>query len=167
MFPDGIKHMVLSDTGPEVVLGGARQVMERASTIANVRGHRSRAEVLEHVRLLFPDWRDEYRQLHASEGYRWNWAQKLVSKSDPELLWITGSVSRRQIPDMWTWYSSVKARTLIMWGRRSHLMDRELVDRMVAELSTSEAMEFDTGHSIPYEDPEGFTARLRFFLASD
>lgn len=55
----------------------------------------------------------------------------------------------------------------IRWGKRSHLMDEELVGRMLIELPTAIVAKFDTGHSIPFEGPAEFTAQLMSFLRDE
>jgi pimeloyl-ACP methyl ester carboxylesterase len=164
LYPGGVRHIVLSDTGPEVAKSGAREVQQRAASLSNVRGYRSRDEVLDDVRRMYPDWLEEYQELHALHQYRLNWVQRYVPKADPELFWVTGSISRKQIPDLWRWYRGITAPTLIMWGRNSFLMDQDLVDRMLSELNSASLVALDTGHSIPYEAPDLFISNLlRFF----
>jgi pimeloyl-ACP methyl ester carboxylesterase len=54
--------------------------------------------------------------------------------------------------------------TLLMVGRRSNVLDEEVVEKMLASMPNSTVRWFDTGHYVPREKPEEFTAVLVDFL---
>ena len=54
--------------------------------------------------------------------------------------------------------------TLLMVGRRSNVLDEEVVEKMLAAMPNSTVSWFDTGHYVPRERPEEFTEVLQEFL---
>jgi pimeloyl-ACP methyl ester carboxylesterase len=159
-----LRTLTLSDSGPEVSRTGALAVRDRQAKIAAKRAFRDEAEALEFIRSLQPSWQPAFHDLYVKHQLRLNWAGRLVQKADPDLIWITGAVSLKDVPYLWDMMARIEVPTLIMWGRTSELMDAELVDRMLAATPRSQARVFDTGHYIPREQPEQFTAALAEFL---
>jgi pimeloyl-ACP methyl ester carboxylesterase len=163
-FPDRVTRLVLSDTGPEVARGGAEFSRDIVASTSNVRGFKTRDEVLEHYRRLHPDWQPVFLELHATHQVRANWAGRLVFKSDPELFWLTGSAGARENPYLWEICERIKAPVLIMWGTRSPFLDQRIADRMLHAMPSAELVRIDAGHYIPREVPTVFISVLSQFL---
>jgi pimeloyl-ACP methyl ester carboxylesterase len=161
---DTLLSLTLSDTGPEVPRTGALQVRGRAEKGQSIRGFRDEAHALEAIQELQPTWQPIFHQLHVKHQYRLNWANKLVAKADPDLFWITGSVSLPEVPYLWEMAHKISVPTLIMWGETSPLMNEELANRMLEAIPNSRLARFQTDHYIPRQVPEEFTSVLRAFL---
>jgi pimeloyl-ACP methyl ester carboxylesterase len=159
-----LHRLVLSDAGPETAREGAVEVRNNRSANLQVRGFRTKAMALEHVKKMHPEWMAFWHRLYVDTMYRRNWADRWVEKSDPELFWITGRVSLKNIPYLWKCAARIRVPTLLIWGRRSNLLSREIVERMQASIRRLEVAEFDTGHYIQREDPWGFTNAIARFL---
>ena len=159
-----LKHLVLSDTGPETPRGAALEVRGRAEKGLTVRGYRSEEEALEAIRELQPAWLPMFHELHARYQYRRNWADTLIPKADPDMFWIMGSVSVREVPYLWELAAQIGVPTLIMRGEQSNLLTEDLLERMLAAIPNARAAVFPTGHYIPRQAPEAFTTVLRQFL---
>jgi pimeloyl-ACP methyl ester carboxylesterase len=98
---------------------------------------------------------------------RRNWAGKLVLKADPDVQWITGSASLPDVKYLWEISANLTMPTLLMVGRTSNVLDEELVGKMTSAMPGAVARWFDTGHYIPREQPEEFTAAIEEFLAEE
>jgi len=95
---------------------------------------------------------------------RLNWAGKLVPKADPDVQWITGSVSLPDVEYLWQASALLTMPTLLMVGRRSNVLDEPVVQKMLDTMPNASAQWFDTGHYVPRERPEEFTEVLTKFL---
>lgn len=162
---DTLRHLLLSDTGPEVPREGALKVRALIGSTSEMRGFRTEDEAREHFATQHPEWLPVFHDLHVKYQLRPNWAGKLVFKSDPELFWLNGSASAREIPYLWEAAARIAVPTLIMWGEKSELLTKEIVDRMVAAIPNAEVARFDTGHYIPREQPEQFAQAVREFIS--
>lgn len=159
-----LRSLVLSDSGPEISRSGALAIRERQAKIRDKRGFRDREEVLAFIQELQPHWQPRFHELYAEHQVRLNWAGKLIHKADPELLWITGSISLKDVPRLWELAHAIPVPTLIMWGRTSTVVDEDLATRMHEAIPGSQVRVFETGHYIPREQPEQFVAALRAYF---
>jgi pimeloyl-ACP methyl ester carboxylesterase len=164
-YPETVRRLVLSDTGPEVPRQQAKQSQGFVGGVSAVRGFRDEDEALAYYERLHPEWQPIFRQLHVAYQLRRNWAGKLVFKADPELFWLTGSAALREVPFLWEMVGRITAPTLILWGQRSTYFDDEILGRMRELISETELARPDTGHYIPRENPSEFIRRVREFLA--
>lgn len=162
--PELVNKLVLSDAGPETSRAGALAMREFIQATTNLRGFRDESEARDFYLGFHPEWQSEFIDLHVKYQLRRNWAGKLVPKADPDLQWITGSVSLPDVAHLWEVSKSVTVPTLVMAGRRSNIVDEQLVDRMISTLPAAKARWFDTGHYIPRENPVEFMQVLAGFL---
>jgi pimeloyl-ACP methyl ester carboxylesterase len=165
-YPDALRHLVLSDAGPEVSRDTGIQVRTRIARSADVKGFRNEAEALAFFQDVYPEWRPEFHQLYVQHQLRLNWAGKLVFKADPDVFWLTGSAGLREVPFLWENAARITCPTLIMRGKRSYFLSAETAAKMLTVIPRAQLVEFDTGHHIPREAPEEFIRVLRDFLAS-
>ena len=169
--PETLKHVALSDTGPEVSRAGAEAVRDRAAGAGTAsapptpRGFRTEEEVRDFYAQQHQSWRPIFIDLHARYQVRKNWADRLIFKADPDMFWITGSFSLREVPHLWDMASKITVPALVMWGETSNLLNEEIANRMIEVMPKGELARFKTGHYIPREEPEEFTRVLREFLA--
>lgn len=165
-FTDDLRHLVLSDAGPEVSRDAGIRVRARLARSSDVKGFRNEAEALAFFEDVYPEWRPIFHQLHVKHQLRLNWADKLVFKADPDVFWLTGSAGLREVPFLWEAASAITCPTLIMRGTDSYFLSAETARQMLATILGSQLAEFATGHHIPREAPEEFVRVLRGFLAS-
>ncbi len=161
---DTLRHLLLSDTGPEVPRDAALKVRALIGSTSELRGFRTEEDAKAHFEQAHPEWQPVFHDLHVRYQLRKNWAGKLVFKSDPELFWLNGSASAREIPYLWEAAAKISVPTLIMWGTKSELLTEEIVERMQATMQDAHVARFETGHYIPREQPEEFARIVREFL---
>jgi pimeloyl-ACP methyl ester carboxylesterase len=133
----------------------------------NLRGFRSAEEARKFYLGFHSEWVPEFIDLHARYQLRRNWAGKLVLKADPDIQWLTGSISLPDVEYLWEISAELSMPTLLMVGRSSNVIDAEVVDRMLAVMPNAAVRWFDTGHYVPRERPDEFLEVLLNFLAQD
>jgi pimeloyl-ACP methyl ester carboxylesterase len=162
--PETIRRLALSDAGPANSRSGAVAMRDFIQATTNLRGFRSEADAREFYLGFHPEWRDDFIELHVQYQLRQNWAGKLVPKADPDIQWITGSVSIPDVDYLWRMSELLTMPTLLMVGRRSNVLDEGVVEKMLAKMPNSTVRWFETGHYVPREKPEEFTEVLSKFL---
>ena len=165
--PDRVQTLALSDAGPETTRAGAEFMRDFIQRTVSIRGFRSPAEAREYYRNEHPEWVEEFIDLHVEYQLRRNWAGKLVLKADPDVQWITGSASLPDIPYLWEMSARLTMPTLLIIGRTSNVLDEDLVARMVETMPGAVARWFETGHYVPREQPEEFTAALQAHILGE
>lgn len=164
--PGFVRKIALSDAGPETTREGAEFMRDFIQRTVAIKGFRNSAEARKYYKAEHPTWRENFIDLHVEHQLRTNWAGKLVLKADPDVQWITGSASLPDIPYLWEMLARVSMPGLIMVGRSSNVLDEALVEKMASTMGNAEVEWFETGHYIPREEPEKFTASLQAFLAN-
>jgi pimeloyl-ACP methyl ester carboxylesterase len=162
--PETVRRLALSDAGPANSKSGAVAMRDFIQATTNLRGFRNEDEARKFYLGLHPEWQPEFIDLHVRHQLRRNWAGKLVPKADPDVQWITGSVSLPDVAYLWEMSELLTMPTLLMVGRRSNVLDEEVVDKMLAAMPNSAVRWFDTGHYVPRERPDEFTDVLQTFL---
>ena len=160
-----LKHLVFVDFGPEIPRSGAQGVMARVGQ--RPLGFRNLDEARNYFLQGNPNRSPEEVERSINNSLRLNWADKLVWKHDPELLWITGSAGAREVPFLWESCAKITAPTLIMRGETSEILARETMEKMVEIMPNVKAVEVPrAGHSIHIDQPDEFERVTREFLAS-
>jgi pimeloyl-ACP methyl ester carboxylesterase len=162
--PTSVRRVALSDAGPANSPSGAVAMRDFIQATTNLRGFRDEDEARNFYLGFHPEWRKDFIDLHVQYQLRRNWAGKLVPKADPDVQWITGSVSLPDVEYLWQASKLLTMPTLLMVGRRSNVLDEEVVSRMLAAMPGASVRWFDTGHYVPREAPEEFLEVLRAFL---
>ncbi|MGW3471274.1 alpha/beta fold hydrolase [Saccharopolyspora sp. NPDC000995] len=165
--PETVHSLALSDAGPANSKSGAIAMRDFITATTNLRGFRSEAEAREFYLGWHPEWQPEFIDLHIRYQLRRNWAGKLVPKADPDIQWITGSASLPDVAYLWQMSEKLTMPTLLMVGKRSNVLDEEVVEKMLATMPNADACWFDTGHYVPRERPDEFTDVLRKFLREE
>ena len=163
--PETVRRLALSDAGPANSAAGAVAMRDFIQATTNLRGFRNEDEARKFYLGFHPEWREDFIDLHVRYQLRRNWAGKLVPKADPDVQWITGSVSLPDVEYLWKMSALLTMPTLLMVGRRSNVLDEGVVERMLAAMPNAEARWFDSGHYVPRELPDEFTEVLAGFLA--
>lgn len=164
--PDAVRHLLLSDTGPEVPREGALMARTIVGSTGDVRGFRTEEEALAHYEKLHPEWRPIFRELHVTHQLRRNWADKLVFKADPDLYWLTGSVGLKEIPYLWEMAARIPVPVMLLAGTTSPFVDQALAERFEATVPDGQVRWVESGHYIPREQPEQFVEITREFFDS-
>ncbi len=164
--PETVSRLALSDAGPANSPSGAVAMRDFIQATTNLRGFRNEQEGREFYRSFHPEWAEEFIDLHVRYQLRRNWAGKLVPKADPDVQWITGSVSLPDVNYLWKMSGLLVMPTLLMVGRTSNVLD-EAVVKMLATMPNATARWFDAGHYFLRERPEEFLAVLGTFLGEE
>ena len=158
--PETVRSLALSDAGPANSKSGAVAMRDFIQATTNLRGFRDEGEAREFYLRWHPEWTPEFIDLHVKYQLRVNWAGKLVPKADPDVQWITGSVSLPDVEHLWKMARKLVMPTLLMVGRKSNVLDEEVVNRMLAEMPNAKVRWFDSGHYFMRENPDEFNAVL-------
>lgn len=164
--PELVRRLVLVDCGPEVGREGARGTASRVGQ--RPIGFRDADEAAAYFRELNPNWPADYVERLVTHGLRRNWANKLVWKHDPELVWITLSAGKREVPFLWEECARIACPTLILRGEQSTVLTPDILDRMLAVMPRAEAVVIpNAGHSIHADQPEAFERAVLSFLRAE
>lgn len=163
--PETVRSLALSDAGPANSAAGAVAMRDFIQATTNLRGFRDEADARKFYLGFHPEWREDFIDLHVKYQLRRNWAGKLVPKADPDVQWITGSVSLPDVEYLWKMSENLTMPTLLLVGRRSNVLDEGVVEKMLKAMPAADVHWFDTGHYVPREAPEEFTKVLVEFLA--
>lgn len=162
--PETIRTLSLSDAGPANSKSGAVAMRDFITATTNLKGFRNEQDARDFYVKWHPEWTDEFIDLHVKHQLRVNWAGKLVPKADPDIQWITGSVSLPDVEYLWTMAARLVMPTLLMVGRKSNVLDEEVVNRMLATMPNASVRWFDAGHYFMRENPAEFIEVLQGFL---
>jgi pimeloyl-ACP methyl ester carboxylesterase len=162
--PETVTKLALSDAGPANSPSGAVAMRDFIQATTNLRGFRDGQEAREFYRSFHPEWAEEFIDLHVEHQLRRNWAGKLVPKADPDVQWITGSVSLPDVDYLWEASRLLTMPTLLMVGRTSNVLDEAVVEKMLATMPNATARWFDAGHYFLREKPGEFLDVLGKFL---
>src|ERR1700749_4873513 len=157
-------RLALSDAGPANSPSGALAMRDFIQATTNLRGFRSEHEAREFYGSFHSEWVEEFIDLHVKHQLRRNWAGKLVPKADPDIQWITGSVSLPDVDYLWEMSELLVMPTLLMVGRTSNVLDEAVVEKMLATMPNATVRWFDAGHYFLREKPAEFLEVLSTFL---
>jgi pimeloyl-ACP methyl ester carboxylesterase len=162
--PETIRSLALSDAGPANSPSGATAMRDFIQATTNLKGFKNEADAREFYLKWHPEWDPEFIDLHVRYQLRMNWAGKLVPKADPDVQWITGSISLPDVAYLWAMAAKLVMPTLLMVGRTSNVLDEAVVDKMLATMPKASVRWFDAGHYFLREKPAEFLDVLQNFL---
>ena len=157
MWPGRLRHLFLSECGPEIP-------RERAIALRGLSRNRravfdSREEALAHLRAANPGWQDDFHLTALEYELRTNWVGKVVRRADPELHWLYETEIVDGNPYLWDCWSRIAAPISVLWGSESDFLDERIIARM-RELQPGMTLHRPKGsHYFLRESPEEF---LRF-----
>jgi len=163
--PHTIRSLALSDAGPANSKSGAVAMRDFIQSTTNLRGFKNENDARDFYLKLHPEWTPEFIELHVRYQLRVNWAGKLVPKADPDLQWITGSASLPDVEYLWKMSKNLSMPTLLMVGRKSNVLDEEVVNRMLAAMPNAKVRWFEGGHYFVRERPQEFNEVLSAHLS--
>ena len=102
--------------------------------------------------------------------YRWVVSHSLRQRPDGALVWAwhPSVKERRSQPDIdwWAVLRAIAPPTLVLRGAESHVLDRDVAERMAKELPRGRFVEIPRAvHTLHEDNPEAILAALKDFLA--
>jgi len=164
--PTRVAGLVLVDYSPENAAAGAKRVTQ---TVAGVPDRFATVE--EAMRYFGADPHSPGAKRQRFEAYLKPQAGGFILKRDTHFrdqfrkLLESGERPKLGV-DMWQLIGEVKCPILSMRGARSDMYDAQTVQKMRAANAGLQVAEIDAGHNIGGENPQGFLAAMRAFLAS-
>lgn len=155
--PDVVKQLVVVDIGPEISPRAAQAPPgppepETWDSIEQAAQHLYRA--------------NPYPSIHY---YRWVVSHSLRQRPDGALIWAWHpSIKERRSQLDLDWWATVRAitpPTLVLRGEHSHVLDRDVAERMAKALPRGRLVEIPRAvHTLHEDNPDAVLAALRDFL---
>ncbi len=155
--PDAVQKLVIVDIGPEI---SARAAQAPAGP-AEPESWESIEQAAQHLYRGNP-----YPGIHY---YRWVVSHSLRTRPDGALVWAwhPSVKERRSQPDLdwWAVLRAITPPTLVLRGEQSHVLDREIAERMAKELPRGRFTEIPRAvHTLHEDNPDAVLAALKGFL---
>jgi pimeloyl-ACP methyl ester carboxylesterase len=157
--PEAVERLVIVDIGPEAPTSGMQRIQagmqapdvfddpEQAFQAARVANPRPSDEDLQYRLRFGLKQRDDGKWT-----FRFDPAQRTITPVDPAAGWAL--------------MPTITCPTLVIRGSDSDVLSRETAERMAREIPTCTLVEVtNSGHSVPLDNPDGFLAAARPFLA--
>jgi len=158
--PDRVQRLVVVDIGPEISKRAALPFAgppepDTWESIEQAAQHLYRANA--------------YPGIHY---YRWVVSHSLRRRADGALVWAWHpSIKERRAQadvDWWSLLRSITPPTLVLRGAESHVLDRDIAERMAKELPRGKFIEIPRAvHTLHEDNPEAVLAALKDFLVFD
>jgi pimeloyl-ACP methyl ester carboxylesterase len=156
--PDLVQKLVVVDIGPEI----SRRAAEAPPGPPEPDAWDSIEQAARHLYRANP-----YPGIHY---YRWVVSHSLRTRPDGALVWAwhPSVKERRAQPDI-DWWAVVRAitpPTLVLRGEESHVLERDVAERMARELPRGRFVEIPRAvHTLHEDNPDAVVAALKDFLA--
>jgi pimeloyl-ACP methyl ester carboxylesterase len=156
--PDLVQKLVVIDIGPEI----SKRATEAPAGPPEPDAWDSIEQAAQHLYRANP-----YPGIHY---YRWVVSHSLRARPDGSLVWAwhPSVKERRSQPDL-DWWAVVRVitpPTLVLRGEGSHVLDRDVAERMAKELPRGRFVEIPRAvHTLHEDNPEAVFAALKDFLA--
>ncbi len=155
--PDRVRTLVVVDIGPEI---STRAALPSAGP-AEPDTWESIEQAAQHLHRANP-----YPGIHY---YRWVVSSSLRQRADGALVWAWHpSIKERRSQadvDWWAILRAITAPTLVLRGAESHVLDRDVAERMAKELPRGTFIEIPRAvHTLHEDNPEAVLAALKDFL---
>jgi esterase len=156
--PDLVQKLVVVDIGPEISMRAA----DAAPGPAEPDVWDSTEQAAQHL------YRgNRYPGIHY---YRWVASHSLRARPDGSLVWAWHpSIKQRRSGadvDWWAVVRGIVPPTLVLRGEESHVLDRDVAERMARELPRGRFVEIPRAvHTLHEDNPEAVLAALKGFLA--
>ncbi|MFN0093998.1 MAG: alpha/beta fold hydrolase [Dehalococcoidia bacterium] len=162
--PEHVRALILVDVGPEAAREGVENIMrftqgpddlefeEFVQMAHHFNPHRAIENIRERMR----------HRLKPTENGKWTWKFDKRFRQKDSGIRIGSDLTNDQ---MWDLYRGVKPPTLLIRGGRSDVLTQEVADRAQREMQRARVVLVpDAGHSVPGDNPDGFTAVVETFL---
>jgi pimeloyl-ACP methyl ester carboxylesterase len=163
--PGRVRALILVDVGPEAAREGVENIMrftqgpdelefeEFVQMAHRFNPHRPIENIRERMR----------HRLKPSESGKWTWKFDRRFRQKESGIRIGSTLSN---DEMWDLYRAVTQPVLLIRGGRSDVLTQEVADRAQREMQRARVVVVpDAGHSVPGDNPDGFTAAVETFLA--
>ena len=156
--PHDVQKLVTVDIGPEI----SKRASQPSSGPPEPETWESIEQAAQHL------YRgNAYPGIHY---YRWVAAHSLRPRADSRLVWKwhPSIKERRTNPDLdwWALLRSITRPTLVLRGAESHVLDRDVAERMARELPNGRLVEIPRAvHTLHEDNPDAVLAALDVFLA--
>lgn len=156
--PDLVQKLVVVDIGPEI----SRRATEAPAGPPEPDAWDSIEQAAQHLYRANP-----YPGIHY---YRWVVSHSLRTRPDGALEWKWHpSIKERRSQadvDWWTVVRAITPPTLVLRGAESHVLDRDVAERMAKELPRGRLVEIPRAvHTLHEDNPDAVLAALKEFLA--
>jgi pimeloyl-ACP methyl ester carboxylesterase len=156
--PEMVRKLVVVDIGPEI----SRRAAEAPPGPPEPETWDSIEQAAQHLYRANP-----YPGIHY---YRWVVSHSLRARSDGSLVWgwhpSIKERPRQADVDWWAVLRAITPPTLVLRGESSHVLDREVAERMARELPHGRHVEIPRAvHTLHEDNPEAVLAALKEFLA--
>jgi pimeloyl-ACP methyl ester carboxylesterase len=156
--PDPVQKLVIVDIGPEI----SRRAAEPAAGPPEPETWDSIEQAAQHLHRANP-----YPGIHY---YRWVVSHSLRQRPDGALVWKWHpSVKERRSQadvDWWALLRTITPPTLVLRGEESHVLDRDVAERMARGLPRGRFVEIPRAvHTLHEDNPEAVLGALKEFLA--
>ncbi len=155
--PDLVRKLVVVNIGPEI----SRRAMEAPAGPPEPDSWDSIEQAAQHLHRANP-----YPGIHY---YRWVVSHSLRARPDGSLRWAwhPSIKQRRSQADVnwWAVVRSIEPPTLVLRGEESHVLDRDVAERMARELPHGRLVEVPRAvHTLHEDNPGAVLAALKDFL---
>jgi pimeloyl-ACP methyl ester carboxylesterase len=155
--PELVDRLVILDIGPEI----SRRAMEAPPGPPEPETWESIEQAAQHLYRA-----NQYPGIHY---YRWVVSHSLRQRADGRLVWKWHpSIKERRSQldiDWWAVLRAVTPPTLVLRGEHSHVLDRDVAERMARELPRGRFVEIPRAvHTLHEDNPDAVLAALREFL---
>lgn len=155
--PELVRRLVVVDIGPEI----SARAMQAPAGPPEPETWESIEQAAQHLYRGNP-----YPGIHY---YRWVASHSLRERPDGALVWAWHPSIKERRPaqdtDWWAVLRAIRAPTLVLRGAESHVLDRDVAERMARELADGRLAEIPHAvHTLHEDNPEAVLAALRDFL---
>ena len=155
--PDRVRQLVVIDIGPEL----SARAMAPSAGPPEPDTWESIEQAAQHLFRANP-----YPGIHY---YRWVVSHSLRTRPDGALVWKWHpNVKERRAPsdvDWWTVVRAITPPTLVLRGEKSHVLERDVAERMAKELPRGQFVEIPHAvHTLHEDNPDAVLAALKGFL---
>ncbi|MCC6420580.1 MAG: alpha/beta hydrolase [Gemmataceae bacterium] len=162
--PEQVKALVLVDVGPEAAKEGVDNIVrftrgpdelefdEFVEMAYRFNPRRSLENIRERMR----------HRLRPSESGKWTWKFDRRFREQESGLRVGSELTSDQV---WQLYRDVQSPTLLVRGGESDVLTQEVAERAAREMRRARLVTVPgAGHSVPGDNPDGFTAEVASFL---
>ena len=165
-YPQRVDRLVLNDIGPEVNPAGLKRITDYFTAAPN--DFKDMAEVAAYYRANYP-FLAAAPEVELIEFARWAVKPaddgRLTWKIDPAVRNIPRTGTAARPLDLWVPYARIAARTLIIRGAESDILESDTAERMCRVLPGARLVEIaGVGHAPTLAEPAAVAA-IRAFLA--
>jgi pimeloyl-ACP methyl ester carboxylesterase len=164
-YPDHVSALILVDVGPEAAKEGVDNIMrftrgpdeldfdEFVQNAMRFNTRRTEENIRERMR----------HRLRPLESGKWTW------KFDKRFREGEGAVrsgSQLSSDELWRRFRELAPPVLLIRGEQSDILSQEVAERVVGEIGAARLVVVPgAGHSVPGDNPDGFTTAVTAFLA--